>query len=52
MYTAFIDFKAAYDSVPRDRLVERLAECGLHGRFLEAVAGLYWQAALRAKVGG
>ena len=41
MYTAFIDFKKAYDTVDRDRLFERLKLLGINGFFLRNITAMY-----------
>lgn len=37
----FVDFEQAYDSVPRERLWQRLHDLGVRGKFLFAVKALY-----------
>jgi len=41
LYVCFVDFEQAYDSVPRDRLWQRLHDIGVRGKFLFAVKALY-----------
>ena len=41
LYTCFVDFRKAYDSVPRDLLWEKLAGLGVRGTFLQGVKALY-----------
>ena len=43
LYVCFIDFKKAYDSVRHDLLMRCLADIGLHGEMLTALASMYWQ---------
>jgi Reverse transcriptase (RNA-dependent DNA polymerase) len=33
LYSCFVDFKKAYDTVPRDLLWEKLQRIGVHGKF-------------------
>lgn len=41
LYVCFVDFEQAYDSVPRERLWQRLHDIGVRGKFLFAVKALY-----------
>lgn len=41
LWVCYVDFKQAYDRVPREQLWERLEEVGLGGEWLEAVRALY-----------
>lgn len=41
LYSCFVDFKKAYDTVPRDLLWEKLQRIGVHGAFLRGVQALY-----------
>ncbi len=41
LYCCFVDFKKAFDSVPRHLLWQRLAEAGIHGHMLSALQSLY-----------
>ena len=41
LYTAFIDFKKAYDTVDRDILMTRLKTLGINGIFLRNIASMY-----------
>ena len=41
LYTCFVDFKKAYDSVPRDLLWTKLERLGVHGWFLDGIKALY-----------
>ena len=40
LYTAFIDFKKAYDTVNRDILFNRLKQLGIHGTFYHNIVGM------------
>jgi Reverse transcriptase (RNA-dependent DNA polymerase) len=41
LYVCFVDFKKAYDSVPRDQLWKRLYDKGVRGRMLFILQALY-----------
>ena len=41
LYTCFVDFRKAYDSVPRDLLWTKLERLGVHGWFLDGIKALY-----------
>jgi Reverse transcriptase (RNA-dependent DNA polymerase)/Endonuclease/Exonuclease/phosphatase family len=41
LYVCFVDFKKAYDSVPRDKLWKRLYDKGVTGRMLSTLQALY-----------
>ena len=40
-FTAFVDFKKAYDFINRDKLWKRLFESGISGKMLNAIMSLY-----------
>lgn len=41
LYTCFVDFRKAYDSVPRDLLWQKLETLGVQGWFLASIKALY-----------
>ena len=41
LWACYVDFKQAYDRVPREQLWERLEEAELGGKWLEALRALY-----------
>lgn len=41
LYVCFVDFKKAFDTVPRDLLWERLREIGIQGTMLNAIISMY-----------
>ena len=41
LYTAFIDFKQAYDSIPRDKLWDHLNYCQMPQHLVSIIQGLY-----------
>jgi hypothetical protein len=51
LYTCFVDFKKAYDLVRRDLLMQCLADLGVGGKMLGALASMYWRAPLTVKNG-
>jgi hypothetical protein len=48
LYTCFVDFKKAFDSVPRHLLWHRLREAGIDGPMLTALQSLYASVTARA----
>jgi len=50
LYTAFIDFKKAYDSVPRDLLWRCLQKMGIHGHMSDMLQKMYADTRLRVRV--
>ena len=52
VYTAFVDFRKAYDCVRREVLWECLKSLGLHGHILESIMGMYTDVKLRVKTKG
>jgi exonuclease III len=43
LYTCFVDFKKAFDTVPRDLLWQVLERLGIRGRILECLRSMYRQ---------
>ena len=41
LFTCYVDFKKAYDTIPRDLLWLKLQRIGVHGEFLHAMQALY-----------
>ena len=41
LYTCFVDFRKAYDSISRQRLIYKLKEFGLTGNILEIIKTMY-----------
>jgi exonuclease III len=52
LYACFVDFKKAFDAVPRAHIWSRMQEIGINGHFLRAVQDLYSDTTLRVKVNG
>jgi hypothetical protein len=51
LFACFVDFTKAYDLVRRDLLMECLADLGVHGKMMAAIASMYWEAPVSAKSG-
>ena len=49
LFCCFVDFKQAYDSVPRNKLFSFLASLGLHGNILTTLTSMYWNVRVRPK---
>jgi len=43
VYCCFVDFRKAFDTVPRDLLWQMLAEMGIVGRFMQCLQNMYSQ---------
>ena len=41
MYTCFVDFQKAYDSIRRDSLKHKLQQLGIKGKFLDIITSIY-----------
>lgn len=52
LYVVFVDFNKAFDTVPRDLLLERCEQLGVHGRFLDLLRRLYAEIRLQVVVNG
>ena len=52
MFSAFIDFKKAYDSVDRDLLWGKLESMGIQGKILQCIKAMYSDVKCKVKVGG
>ena len=49
LYTCFVDFRKAYDSVPRDLLWQKLDTLGVQGWFLDSIKALYGSVPMTVK---
>ena len=49
LYTSFVDFRKAYDSVPRDFLWQKVAGRGVQGWFLDSIKVLYGSVPMAVK---
>ena len=52
VFCCFVDFRQAYDSVPRDKLFSFLASLGIHSYMLTTLASMYWRVPVRPKCNG
>jgi len=50
LYTTFVDFKKAYDSVPRELLWKALSKIGIHGEMMDILQQMYRNVRLQVKV--
>ena len=50
LFSAFIDFKKAYDSVPRELLWKSLGKMGIHGPILDILQQMYNNVKLQVRV--
>ena len=41
IYSCFVDFKKAFDSIPRDLLLEKLLKLGVNGKFFNVIKSMY-----------
>ena len=41
LYTCFVDFKKAFDSVCRDALLNKIHKIGINGQFLQILKSIY-----------
>ena len=41
LYTCFVDFSKAFDSIWRKALIEKLIKIGIHGKFLDIIKSMY-----------
>ena len=48
---SLVDFQKAYDSVWRDGLMFKLAQCGINGHFLKSVNSMYKSSECCVRVG-
>ena len=50
LYTCFIDFRKAFDSVNREALLYKLSHIGLQGKFLSCIRDMYTRSTTRIKL--
>ena len=41
LFTCFVDFSKAFDSIWRQALIEKLRNIGIHGPFLQILSSMY-----------
>ena len=49
LYTYFIDFKKAFDSVWHEGLFRKLESKGINGKFLEIIKNIYKKTVVQSK---
>lgn len=49
LYTCFVDFKKAFDSLPHGAMVHKLQANGINGNFLNIICDMYSKTSLRVK---
>jgi len=49
LHCCFVDFKAAFDTVDREKLIKKLKELNVNARFVELIARMYSNVAARVK---
>ena len=52
LFSCFVDFKKAFDSVPRDLLLNKLLRQGITGKFFNIIRGIYTGDRACVKMGG
>ena len=52
LYTCFVDFKKAFDSVWHDALFRKLENKGINGKFLDIIRNIYKQTRCAVKING
>ncbi len=52
IFACFVDFRKAFDFVPRDMLLHRLLELGVDGKIYYAIRGVYMKASCSVKING
>jgi hypothetical protein len=52
LYVVLLDFKKAFDTVPRDLLLEGCEQFGVHSRFLALLKRLYADIKMQVVVNG
>ena len=51
IYSCFVDFSKAFDSIPRDILFQKLINHGINGKFLNVLKNAYSNDKCRIKIG-
>ena len=51
IYSCLVDFKKAFDSIPRDTLFQKLIGHGITGKFFNVLRNMYTNDSIRIKVG-
>ena len=51
LYTCFVDFEKAFDKISRTKLLTKLKDLGITGKFLNIIAAMYTDDQVKIKVG-
>ena len=51
LYTCFIDFEKAFDKISRNKLLEKMRNLGIDGKFLNIIAAMYRDDQIQMKLG-
>ena len=51
LFTCFVDFSKAFDTIPRDKLLEKVSRVGIGGKFLEILQSMYTNDKSAVKLG-
>ena len=52
LFVCFVDFQKAFDSVNRNKLIERCQQLGIHGPFLQSLINIYKCIKMRVRANG
>ena len=52
LYSCFVDFKKAFDSIPRDKLFDKLKRYGITGKFFNSIKNMYINDSCKIKIDG
>lgn len=52
MYTCFVDFQKAFDSLPHDAVLHKLLNIGINGKFHDTIQDMYRKTSLQVKLEG
>ena len=50
LYTCFVDFKKAFDTVCREALLHKLMSLGIEGKFMKCIESMYKNSKARIKI--
>ena len=50
LYTCFVDFRKAFDSIPREALLQKLSTYGINGKFFNCISYMYRNSNARIKM--
>ena len=52
LYSCFIDFSKAFDKIPRDKLLQKLLDRGIDGKFFNIIRNIYTNDKASVKLNG